>query len=172
MMTTFVPDSLRDARRRSGLSQADLGRVAGLPQSAVSRYENGSKTPSVPVLTRLFEAAGFDVTLVLQPRRSPAGSFTGPVGQRVQPRRAELRSFLAAAGAGSPRVFGSVARGDDDARSDLDIAVDLPEGLGLFGLSALARQAGEIAGVPVDLVPRDGLSPEVVEAVQVEGIAL
>ncbi|ROS50541.1 helix-turn-helix domain-containing protein [Frigoribacterium sp. PhB24] len=135
-----------EARVAARLTQGEVGRRAGLPQSAVSRYEGGSKIPSLPVLERLFEAAGLDLALTLTPSRprasTAASSFAGPVGCSVQPRRAELRSFFAHEGFGSPQVFGSVSRGDDRADSDLDV------------------------------VPRDGLTPEVAEAVSRDGVAL
>jgi len=176
MITTEVGSRLREARVAARLTQGEVGRRAGLPQSAVSRYESGSKTPSLPVLERLFEAMGLHLTLKLTPSRPRASAsgvpFVGPVGRSVQPRRAELRSFFAHEGFGSPQVFGSVSRGDDRADSDLDVVVDLPDGLGLFGLVAAARRASGIAGVSVDVVPRDGLTPEVAEAVSRDGVAL
>jgi transcriptional regulator with XRE-family HTH domain len=46
---------LRDARLRAGLSQAELGRRAGVTQSVVSAYESGARQPSVPTLARLVE---------------------------------------------------------------------------------------------------------------------
>ena len=51
---------LRDARRRAGLTQAELGRRAGVPQSMVSAYESGQRQPALPTLARLVEAAGPD----------------------------------------------------------------------------------------------------------------
>lgn len=176
MITTNVGSRLRQARVAARLTQGEVGRRAGLPQSAVSRYEGGSKIPSLPVLERLFEATGLDLALTLTPSRprasATASPFVGPVGRSVQPHRAELRSFFAHEGFGSPQVFGSVSRGDDRADSDLDVVVDLPESLGLFGLAAAARRASDIAGVTVDVVPRDGLTPQVAEAVARDGVAL
>ena len=176
MITTDVASRLREARVTARLTQGEVGRRAGLPQSAVSRYEGGSKIPSLPVLERLFEATGLDLTLTLTPSRSrataTASPFGGPVGRIVHPRRAELRSFFAREGFGHPQVFGSVSRGDDRVDSDLDVVVDLPDGLGLFGLAAAARRASDIAGVVVDVVPSDGLTPEVAEAVSRDGVAL
>ena len=59
---------IREARRRVGLSQAELGRRAEVTQSVVSAYESGARQPSVPTLTRLVDAAG--LRLDLQVRRS------------------------------------------------------------------------------------------------------
>jgi uncharacterized protein len=51
-------------------------------------------------------------------------------------------------------VFGSVARGDAAADSDVDLAAELqPDaGIGLLRLAALERRLGEILGRTVDLL--------------------
>lgn len=52
-------------------------------------------------------------------------------------------------------LFGSVARGDAEADSDVDLAAELdPEaGIGLFALAALERRLAELVGRKVDLLP-------------------
>jgi predicted nucleotidyltransferase len=52
-------------------------------------------------------------------------------------------------------LFGSVARGDDGADSDVDLAAALaPEaGIGLFALGALEQRLAELVGRKVDLLP-------------------
>ncbi len=52
-------------------------------------------------------------------------------------------------------LFGSVARGDAEASSDIDLAAELdPEaGIGLFALGALERRLAELLGRKVDLLP-------------------
>lgn len=49
---------LRAARRRAGLSQRELARRAGVPQSAVARIENGTVVPRVDTLDRLLAGCG------------------------------------------------------------------------------------------------------------------
>lgn len=53
---------LRDARKRAGLTQAELARRGGTSQATVSAYEHGRKTPSVETLARLLAAAGTRLT--------------------------------------------------------------------------------------------------------------
>ncbi len=56
---------VREARKRSGLTQAALAELAGVPQSTVSRVESGSRVPSTDLVERLVRAAGFDIQATL-----------------------------------------------------------------------------------------------------------
>ena len=49
---------LRRARRRAGLSQRELGRLAAIPQSTVARIELGALSPRTDTLDRLLRASG------------------------------------------------------------------------------------------------------------------
>ena len=60
-------------------------------------------------------------------------------------------------GAHSVRVFGSVARGDSDPESDVDLLVKMEEGRSLLDLSAMVLDLKELLGVNVDVVSEDGL---------------
>lgn len=55
--------------RRSGLSQAELARRAGMPRSVVNAYVRGKREPGADALARLAAAGGFQLTLT--PRRPP-----------------------------------------------------------------------------------------------------
>lgn len=58
-------------------------------------------------------------------------------------------------------LFGSVARGDAEAGSDVDLAAELdPDArIGLFALGALERRLTELVGRPVDLLPEPVETP-------------
>ena len=64
-------------------------------------------------------------------------------------------------GASNVKVFGSVARGEDTPESDIDILVDLSPRSSLVTLGRLERELSEVLGVPVDVVPAEGLRPAV-----------
>jgi uncharacterized protein len=49
---------LRAARRRQGLSQAEVARRAGTSQPVISAYERGRRDPTYRTLRRLVEATG------------------------------------------------------------------------------------------------------------------
>lgn len=69
----LVTSVVREARKRTGLSQRALAEQAGTAQSVVGRIEAGLTSPSIDTIVRLLEAAGFDlkVELVPQPRVDP-----------------------------------------------------------------------------------------------------
>jgi predicted nucleotidyltransferase len=68
--------------------------------------------------------------------------------------------MLAGHGVTEIAVFGSVARGEDDEGSDLDLLVTLPAGLSLFDLADIREEAENVIGTDVDLVSRESLRPD------------
>lgn len=84
--------------------------------------------------------------------------------------RAALLRAVHQAGAENLRVFGSVARGDADLDSDVDLVVDMPAGAGLFALQSLEGELTRILGVDVDLAPADSLKPRVRAEVEREAV--
>lgn len=58
---------VREARRRAGLSQAEVASRAGTTQSAIARLEAGRSAPSLERITELVRACGFDLEIRLVP---------------------------------------------------------------------------------------------------------
>ena len=141
---------IREARNRAGLSQAQLAARAETSQSAIARYEVGAATPTLATLERILAASG--VTLVLgglsqrRPRRrlSKGLALLGRSRDRLQKaaRRHGVRDI---------RVFGSIARGEDTAESDIDLLVELDPGRTLLDLIGFQQEAKGILGVDVDV---------------------
>ena len=52
---------VREARKRAGLTQAELARRAGVARSTVGRIEAGTQMPSTDLAERLVRAAGFEI---------------------------------------------------------------------------------------------------------------
>ena len=79
---------------------------------------------------------------------------TAPVETVLDTLRAHAPE-LRAAGIRHLSLFGSVARGDAEADSDVDLAAELnPDAnIGLFALIGLERRLAELLRRPVDLVP-------------------
>ena len=65
--------------------------------------------------------------------------------------RAAVRQIVAAHRARNPRVFGSVARGEDAEGSDLDLLVDTVGDTSLFDLAAMELELEALLGVPVQV---------------------
>jgi predicted nucleotidyltransferase len=89
----------------------------------------------------------------------------------------EKRQAITAAGrefgARRIRVFGSVARGEESADSDIDFLVDLPRGYDLFTQRMpLAERLAEITGRKVDLVPEHELNRHLRSHVLAEAVDL
>lgn len=69
-------------------------------------------------------------------------------------------------------MYGSVARGEDTATSDIDLLVDLDDGVSLVDLIGLERELRKLLGVDVDVVPADTLKPCIRALVLSEAIPL
>lgn len=91
----------------------------------------------------------------------PRSPLSGPTGRRVAAHRAELRNTLRRHGVSNPEIFGSTARGDDHEGSDVDIVVDFPPGTSIIDIIGIQHELEDLLGVPVDLVPRNGLKKRV-----------
>lgn len=69
MVMTRTRALIEEIQRKSGLSQAELARRAGLPRSVVNVYLRGKREPGADVLARLAAAGGLE--LGLTPRKPP-----------------------------------------------------------------------------------------------------
>jgi transcriptional regulator with XRE-family HTH domain len=67
--TSQASSLVAEIQRRSGLSQAELSRRAGIPRSVLNAYLRGHREPGTDALLRITAAAGFD--LGLTERRPP-----------------------------------------------------------------------------------------------------
>jgi HTH-type transcriptional regulator/antitoxin HipB len=73
-----VAKALIGLRMRLNISQAELGRLAGIPQSEISRLESMSHLPSLRTLDKIAGAVGaaVDVSFVWPSRTRKAGTGT------------------------------------------------------------------------------------------------
>lgn len=58
---------VREARKRSGLTQQQLAERAGTTQSAIARLESGRTSPSLEDVQRLMRLAGWELIVELAP---------------------------------------------------------------------------------------------------------
>jgi predicted nucleotidyltransferase len=79
--------------------------------------------------------------------------------QQLKERREAIIEIASRNRAFNVAVFGSVARGDQTAESDVDFLVDFLPGSTLVDEYRLEKQLSDYLSVSVDLVPRAGLKP-------------
>jgi predicted nucleotidyltransferase len=80
-------------------------------------------------------------------------------------RRTEILEAARRHGARNVRIFGSVARGDDDERSDLDFLVEMEPGRSLLDHAGLLLDLEELLGCEVDVLSEKGIKARMRERV-------
>ena len=95
-----------------------------------------------------------------------------PLNELLQEKRENILRIATKRGASNVRVFGSVARGEADSKSDIDLLVDLEPGRSLFDLGGLLMDLQELLGHKVDVVTERGLRERIRERVLKEAIPL
>ncbi len=90
----------------------------------------------------------------------------------LQKKREAILDLCARHGATKVRVFGSVARGEAQEGSDLDLLVVFEEGRTLLDHARLKLALEGLLGVPVDVVSEGGLAPRLRERVLREAVPL
>jgi len=125
-----------------------------VPQPNLSAYERGRRAPSPEVVSRLEEA--------LRPA----------VGELLARHRDRIRELLVVHHAYNPRVFGSVARGQDGQRSDLDVVVDFTEEASLLDEVGLRLALQDLLQIEVDVVGADSIRGPMLERVVREAVPL
>jgi uncharacterized protein len=83
----------------------------------------------------------------------------------VKEKRREILRIASRYGARDVRVFGSVARGEDDPESDVDFLVELEPGRSLLDLGGMQMELESLLGCRVDVVTVGGLKARMRERV-------
>lgn len=131
--------SVTEIRRQAGLTQKQLAVLSGVAQPNIAAYELGTRRPSPKMLARLRAAAKPRPSLVIEQNRRQITEIAT---------RHHVLDIL---------VFGSVARGDDEPGSDIDLLVRFAPGASLFDQVELGQELEDLLGVGVDVVSQGGL---------------
>lgn len=98
--------------------------------------------------------------------------MAGPIEAILRERREAILALAAQYGARNVRLFGSVARGEADDHSDVDLLVDLDPGRSLLDLGGLLMALRDLLPFPVDLVTEQGLRPRLRQTILSEAVPL
>lgn len=94
------------------------------------------------------------------------------IAEIIGDKKEDVLRIAAKHGAMRLRVFGSVARGEADANSDIDFLVDLEAGRSLFDLGGLLMDLQELLGRKVDVVTPKGLRARIRDEVLAQAVPL
>lgn len=125
---------LRLRRTAAGLSQRELAAMSGVKQPLLSAIERGNREPTAAVRHFL------DPHLQVRP------------SQVLRVTRQEVKEALAAVGGMNVRIVGSVATGEDEVGSDLDLIVEFPPEADIVTLLTLEDDLRALLTVPVDVI--------------------
>jgi len=90
----------------------------------------------------------------------------------LKSKREEILRLAAKYGARNVRIFGSVARGEDEGGSDVDFLVEMEQGRSFLDLVGLWQDLQELLGREVDVITDGGVSPYLRDQIYTEAIPL
>lgn len=85
--------------------------------------------------------------------------------------RDEAMHIITSNNARNPRVYGSIARGQDTVNSDVNFLVDARE-CSMLDLAHIRNELQKLLGVPVSITPADTTAPQMDQAAYANAIAL
>ncbi len=91
---------------------------------------------------------------------------------QIEELKSEIIKIAAEHGVYSIRVFGSVARKEDNNSSDIDFLVEFEEGRSLFDLIRLKHELESLIGRSVDVVTSNAIHHTIKEEIMNEAIQL
>jgi predicted nucleotidyltransferase len=94
------------------------------------------------------------------------------IAELLKLRRTDILALARQHGAQNVRVFGSAARGDARAGSDVDFLVQMEDGRSLFDLIRLTQDLETLLERKVDILTDEGLSPYLEQRIHAEAIPL
>jgi uncharacterized protein len=98
-------------------------------------------------------------------RNPPFQGVTVNLQELIVQKRSEILDTAKQHGARNVRIFGSVARGDFDEKSDLDFLVEMEPGRSLLDHASLLLDLEKLLGCKVDVVSEKGIKARIRERV-------
>jgi uncharacterized protein len=94
------------------------------------------------------------------------------LSQLIQQNRRQILEIAQGHGARNVRLFGSVARGEATATSDLDLLVEMESGRNLLDIVAIKQDLEDLLRCKVDVVTEAAISPYLRDKVLHEAVRL
>jgi uncharacterized protein len=94
------------------------------------------------------------------------------LGRLLNEHRDEIIAIASEHKASNVRVFGSVARREEEPSSDIDLLVDFAPDADLLDIAGLNVELERLLGHPVDVVPARMLKPRVASSALAEAVPL
>ncbi|KAA5539678.1 helix-turn-helix domain-containing protein [Adhaeribacter rhizoryzae] len=69
MKLAVLAEELRKARRKSGLTQKELGEMIGVTRQMITRIESGTQNVTIKTLQKLTGALEYDFTIELKQKK-------------------------------------------------------------------------------------------------------
>jgi uncharacterized protein len=154
-------EKVRYAALMAGLKQAEL------LERAVDEYVEHHREQFVQRMERAHEALLGGKTSSLASSATAQGDL-----RRLRAQRQQILGCAADHGARNVRVFGSTARGESDASSDVDLLVEMEPGRTLIDLVGLWQDLEDLLGAHVDVLSDGGVSPHLRERIYAEAVPL
>jgi hypothetical protein len=132
--------ALRALRLAAGLTQREVAARSNVTQPNLAAYEAGRRAISDEMYTRIVRA--------MRPRPSVT----------LRRHADDVKAIARRHGAVDVSVFGSVARGEDQFDSDIDLLMSFRPGTGLFAVVDLTEELEKLLGTEVDIVSAGGLT--------------
>lgn len=181
-----IGDRLVRARRAVGLSQRELAERVGVRQQQIARWESEQyRCVSLARLNRVAEALGLTdapaggAVLVAEACGVYSASVTGhkerarparDLGEVVARIRAHSKELNEGFGITRIAVFGSFARGEQSADSDVDVLVEFEEGSSPDDVLGAEERLESILARKVDMGSFQALRPRVRPYVRREAV--
>ncbi|MFN2521309.1 MAG: nucleotidyltransferase domain-containing protein [Candidatus Limnocylindria bacterium] len=168
---------IAEARALRGLSQHALASDLRVDRSAISKMESASRGVSSHEIAEIARVTGKPVDWFLSGdasvhrMRREAAEGAGLL-RLVRRKRNAIETAAGKHGARRLRLFGSTARGDAVADSDVDFLVQMDEGRTLLDQAAFLLELQSILGRSVDVVTEAGLRDRIRARVLSEAIPL
>lgn len=155
-----IGTAVRAARKARGWStRAAAGRL-GLSVRFLNELERGKKTARLDKALCALEGFGLEIAVV--PKRAAR------LRDEVLARKPLLQAVAAKHGVRALSLFGSAARGEAGAKSDLDFLIELEEGRSLVDLVGVKQDLEALFGRQVDVFTRASLKPRVLSAARAD----